>query len=388
MTITVKLNRKGPIKLRSDGSRHGQITYLCTSDTISEDQDAILDHASIPTQHVNTHPDNGKLVCRETEVQEYEGNDWKWLVTAEFDSRNQLDRPKFNEDQNIVEGGMNGITEDVPTFWDTNGDPLVNAADDYYEGLTKRKRLIQIPITAYYKNTIPWALFETVNGTVNDAAITVHGRTFPAGIGLFENPRMPERPFIDDAGANFWQVKYMVTLNPDGWITILPNRGFMHYLYQTRALATDDFSYSGFDAYTAETDSNLKRRLKVNITEDGESDIPERIWLNDHGEKMLAGLTVISGTGDTTAGSASVTNISPVLTADDVGKYIVITGAGREGRKHRARIVTQAGGSCTIEPVALTAQTGGAIKGGGAYCKTYQIDDLEDWSSVLLPNNQ
>ena len=387
MTITsFKEMSRGYIEARADGSLYGQILYLVTSDSVSESQVGILSHASCPDLHTDAHPDNANMICRKLRVGEYRGNDKKWVVTADFDSRVQFENIEYNFDNNVVKGGMRGITENVPTWWDTDGNPLVNDADDYYEGLTKRKRLVVVDVTAYF-DSVPWALFTELNGTVNDDSVTIHGVTFRAGICLLDNPVMPDSPITTIGGDLLWPVQYDITIDPEGWVSVLPNRGFYHYLYQTRTSTSAPWEDSGYDAYTAEGTSNLKRRLKQVITEDGEADVPTNIWLNDHGEKILASLDVINTTCNTTAGSTTISSIAVSLTAADVGKYVVISGAGHQGRRLRARIESQAGSSAVISIAAKTSVTGGAIKGGGAYCKAYQIEDLADWTNLPLPNN-
>lgn len=387
MTIqSFKLMNKGPIKRSSDGSRQARIEYLVTSNNVDEDQDAILDHVNCPELHVTGHPDNSDIICRELEVSEYEGNDYKWIVTADFDTRVQFDPVEYNVNNSVVEGGLKGITEDVPTFWDTYGNALVNDAGDYFEGLTKKSRLIACPVTAYF-SAVPWALFAELNGTVNDDTITIHGVDFPAGVGLLEEPVMASRPVYAGDGTPYWKVDYNITLRADGWVSILPNRGFFHRVYQTRTTTSDPWEDVGYDAYTAEATGTLKRVIKVAITDDAETDVPSNVWLNDHGEAMLATFDQINSTCSTTANSTTVTSISPTLSADDVGKYIVITGAGYEGRKLRVRIESQGGSTAVISQTAKTTGTGLAMKGGGAWCKVYQIEDLADWSSLPLPNN-
>lgn len=387
MTITsFKEMHRGLIKKRPNGTLHGTIEYLATSDTVSENQVNIFGHATCPDQHVDAHPDNSDLICRELEVDEYEGNDFKWVVTATFDSQIDAQNIEYNFDNNIVEGGMRGVTEEVPTFWDVNGDPLANDADDYYEGLTEPKRLIVVSVTAYF-DSVPWALFTRLSGTVNNAAITIHGVSIPAGLALLEEPDMPRRPIKTSSGTLLWPVSYRITIDAQGWVSILPNRGPHHYRYQTRTTTSDPWEDTGYDAYTAESNGDLKQRLKEVCTDDADADMPENVWLNDHGEAVLSPLGGISTTCNTTAGSTAITGIGIALTAEDVGKFVVIAGAGHEGKPLRAKIISQTGSAAVISPAAKTTTSAASMKGGGVYCKVFQIKDLADWTGLPLPNN-
>lgn len=387
MTIqSFKVMNKGPIKLRADGSRHARIDYLVTSDDVNENQNNILAHASCPERHVDGHPDNSEIICRELEVDEYEGNDLKWIVTADFDSRVNFQQIEYNATESIVEGGLEGITEDIPTFWDYDGNPLINAAEDYYEGLTKKHRLIACPVTSYF-TSVPWALFSELNGTCNANSVTIHGVTFPAGFCMLERPIMSKTPTTIN-GQNYWPVSYRIVINPHGWVSILPNRGFYAFHYQTRTSTSAPWINAGYDAYTAETDGALKQRVKLKITEEGEADVPSNMWLNDHGEKVLADFEGIDTTVTTTAGSAvvSVTGAQQIG-SEHKGKYLVIDGAGYQGRRMRAKITAASGSSATLSAAAQTQVTDAAAKAGGVWCNVYQIEELADWTNLPLPNN-
>lgn len=393
MAITVKLYRKGAIKRRQNGTRHGTIEYMVRSDTVAQDQDAIADDPNLPQIHVTGHPDNATMICREIETEEWDESDLFWIVTATFDNEVNADDPVQQITEEITTGGMRGFTENVPTFWDTFGNPLVNSADDYYEGLTRRKRLVAVPVSTFF-TTIPWPLFGELNGTVNAGPVTIHGITFPAGMCLLEDPQMADTPIIKDGDDNlYWRVSYTVTINPAGWLTILPNRGFKCWQYQTRTEKAagpprtfNSWRNVDFGDYDTETDDELKRRIKVRIVDDADTDVPENLWLNRHGEKFVGSLVVVEDTGSMTEGSTSLTGLSTV-TADDIGKYIVVVGAGLNGRNHHSRINNFSGSTATLVSAAKTSVTSAAVKVGGAWAQSYQIEDLADWTGLPLPNN-
>lgn len=383
MTITVTLYRRGAIKRRPDGSRYGSIEFHVRSDDVNQDQDAILNDSGIPQPLVTAHPDNASMICRETEVDEYDGSDLSWIVTANYDSQRVPDQQQPDASTTPVKGGIVAYTEQRPVWWDAFGNPLVNDAGDYFEGQTKRHRLRRYPVTANFA-AVPDAIFNLA-GTVNNAAITIHGRTYPAGVALLGDVTMPDEPSLDANDVLYWPVSYDVIIDPDGWTTVLPNRGFMCLSYETRADTSSAWEEVGYDAYAAESNSDLKRVRKVRIIDDADADVPQNLWLNNHGEKILASFSAIDTTGTVAAGSDQLTVAS--ATNAEVGKYIVITEAGPEGRNLRARITAVAGSILTIEPAAYTAITSKAVKGGGVFCKVFWIDDLADWSGLPLPNN-
>lgn len=389
MTIqSFKLMRKGPIRDELDGSVSGEVQFLVTSDDVNEDQDAILGHGSCPVKHTTAHPDNAYLICREREVAEYQGNDLKWIVTCTYNSRAASGNDEYNQANSVVEGGLRGVLEDTPAWVDYAGNPVVNSADDLYEGLTKKRRLIQCPVRAVFTSP-PWDLFTELNGTINSNIVTIHGQEWEPGYCQLDVGEMERTPKITTGGTKLWPVDYTVNIDPYGHNIILPDRGPYHYIYQTRANSTtNNWIDTGYDAYAAEGDSQLKRRIKVKTSDDGEADGSDDFFLNDHGEQIKGSFTSYSGTCDTAGRDDEILNVSPALTAANVGMYVTIRGAGPFGRDYRGRIETQSGSSATLSIDCQSGTTGAVIVGGGIYARTYTLDDVADWTSLPLPNNQ
>jgi hypothetical protein len=67
----------------------------------------------------------------------------------------------------------------VPAFYDSRGYPLVNTAGDLYEGLTRKVRTRTVDVT-YNATAVPTWLFQLAD-TINDAAVTILGESYPAG---------------------------------------------------------------------------------------------------------------------------------------------------------------------------------------------------------------
>lgn len=397
MAFTVKLLRKGAIKRRPDGSRHATIEYLIRSDDIDEDMDAIADHVDLPEQHVDAHPDNPFLICREVDTAEQDGSDFSYIVTAEFDTKQQFDQPEYNFAQERVEGGLRGYSEEVPAFVDGQNTPVINDAGDWFEGATKKKRMIAVPCTAYFQE-IPWLLFTVLSNTVNNAAITIHGLTFPAGTAWLGDPQMPKKPIVGSDGASYWPVDYEIHIDLDGWYQDFPNRGYQAIQYQTRIESdpvTDPATYGEWSdvdwtVYDAGTDSNLKRFIKIRVTDDVNADTPQNAWLDSHGQYVRASLNYATGTVATTAGSQTATaTFTPALDPDvDVGKRIQIAGAGLSGRTMVCRIDAISGTTLTLSYAAATTVASGAAKIGGVWVKSFLFPELADWTDLPLPNNE
>jgi len=72
------------------------------------------------------------------------------------------------------------------------------------------------------------------------------------------------------------------------------------------------------------------------------------------------------------------------------GALIRIAGAGLKGRYHETNLVTVAsgGGSGTISRAALEAASAETVYVSGVIVNEFLLEDVADWSSLPLPNNQ
>ncbi len=72
------------------------------------------------------------------------------------------------------------------------------------------------------------------------------------------------------------------------------------------------------------------------------------------------------------------------------GLLVRVAGAGLDGRYLETRLASVAagGGSATMDREALTAVSGGDVYVSGVIVNEFLLEDVADWSSLPLPNNQ
>lgn len=438
---------------RSDGSSHQQLEYRVRTDSLNTTQTEILRHPDIPQKHpgsaVIIFADAGQrngsqgaafvsadhvaagavfgqynpagwfqpiaivsgvitwqevfvfspsgIPVRSREIETL--GDYDYLVRVNCDTKLESDQAQEDsENENaVVEGGIRGYTEDVPVFTDFDGRPIVNRAGDLYEGVTRKQRRLACTVTTYWKYP-PWEIFTLLNGTVNSGTVTIHGYDFPAGTCLLNDPQMAKSPDEFEGRGKLWPVDYEILINMDGWISILPNRGYNALEYQARFVTESNtdpdkikytpwktLDYAEWDAST----TTEKRVLKVRITEDTDAEVADSTWLDNHGQKVTATLDFQTVSLVATAANAVLTypGSGTQLQATDAGKFIVINGAGLGGRQLKTRIESVDGsGNATLH---TAPQISGTLNAriGGAWSNVFQVEDLADWSSLPMPNN-
>jgi hypothetical protein len=284
---------------------------------------------------------------------------------------------------------MRSASRDVPAYYDAFGQPLVNTAGDIFEGLVKKQRLRAIPVTANY-SSIPNYLFDLAD-TLNATAVTIHGKTYPAGTCLLEDVEMPDEPITSKDGVTYWPITYTVTVNPAGWHIILPNKGLNELVYQTRADTASPWNDVSKSTYDAESTPSLKRVIKRRIKDGQQQDIPSDLWLDNNGRAVrVIALSDTAFTGvATTAGSKTISVSGGGLNAEThTGCLVIIPGAGPFGKRLDCTITAVSSStSATISVDASTSVTGKTMQIPGAVFRTFLLEDLADWSSVPLPNN-
>jgi len=386
MAVTlVKLETIGDITEDAQtGGFSGEVSYLVTIDNLNTTGADIRSAAGIPERGVTAHPLESTAICRSRRIESV-ANDYKWRVVCEFNSESESTvEPPDDPEQLVVRGSQRAFSEQRPTLVDAYGNPVVNSAGDYYDGLTKRFRLREYVCTSSFFS-IPDFLFE-LSGTVNSTWVTIHGKSYPPGTCLMGDVSHPDTPSTDSEGNYYWPITYHIEIDPDGWTTLLPNRGANALYYETRPDQDTDWSIVGFEAYDDVEDENLRQIRKGRILDDYDADLSDNIWLNQYGEKELVSLTPLSTTGKMVEGLTTL--VASGFTEQMVGTYVSVDYAGFRQRPLKARIVTyNSATSVELSSAACGTVRGVAVRGGAARVNVFQLDDLADWSAVPLPNN-
>lgn len=113
------------------------------------------------------------------------------------------------------------VTESRELLTDADDDtiPVVNSAGDPFESVPQVERhLTEIQLTRN-QSASPASDIESLNGTVNDSAITVCGITIPERCGRISIEA--DRLF---GGSARWSVSFRIVVKPDTWdLTVLEN---------------------------------------------------------------------------------------------------------------------------------------------------------------------
>lgn len=385
---TLKEKSRGEWTREEDGSERAVIVFevRCTSDT--ESIQSIESSTGYPVQG-EPHPERSAAKLKTLALKEVdEFHDLREL-TCTYSTKQEQQNDQKNPLIARVKGGMRSVSIDVPAYYDAFGNPLTNSAGDLIEGLTKKARRRQVFVT-YNAATIPDLLFE-LSDTINSAAVTILGRTYPAGTCYLSNVFFPDEPETTPDGQEYYPITYDIDIALDGWYSIYPDKGKHELIYQTRSGPSAEWvdgTKATYDAKSPTTDRQVVKR-KIQTTE--QQDVASDIWLDYNGQatRVLSLNTVAFTSGAMTAGSATLTVASGLVEETHKGCLVIVPGAGPFGRKLEATITAVASGtSCTLSRVASTTVSGKSVYIPGARFRYYLLPDVASWAGLPLPNNQ
>ena len=388
MTATAKLYRRGQWSQDEDGTENvtdvWEVTTTSETDTIT----TVVTASGIPAKGAS-HPEKTSAIVVNRAAKQDDEVLTRWLLDISYSTKitTREDQPYASQ---RVKGGMRSSSIAVPAFYDSRGYPLVNTAGDLYEGLTRKVRTRTVNVT-YNATTVPTWLFALAD-TINDAAVTILGESYPAGTCLLKDVELPDEPERDPAGSLYYPVTYTVEINPMGWFILLPNKGANELIYQTRTGATaawTDVTKATYDGKTPTTDRQI---IKRPIQSAEQMQLAGDIWLDGNGQatKVPTLATTQLGTGGMTAGSATLTLATGSFsTTSHVGALVRVKDAGPKGHWLDAQITAVASSSsATLAIKASSTVSGKAVYLSGVIVNQFVLEDLADWSSVPLPNNQ
>ena len=388
MSATARKYRSGQWGTTEDGSETLTDVWEILSTSETDPITTILGASGLP-QRKDPHPEKTAAIVSDIDCDHHDQVLNVWYYNVRYSTKIQT-REDAEYASQRVKGGMRSGSVDVPAFYDSRGYPLVNTAGDLYEGLSRKVRTRVVNVTANF-SAVPQFLFE-LSDTVNAAAVTIHGVSYPAGSCLLTDVDMPDEPSRDKAGNLYLPISYKIEINPMGWWILLPNKGMNELVYQTRTTSTaawTDTTKALYDAKTPTTDRQVIKR-RIQTTE--QQDIPGDIWLDANGQaQRIVTLSASQlGTGNMSAGGTTLTMATGSLsTTAHPGALVRIKGAGVKGAWLTTRIVSVASASsATLADKAFSSVTGGQVWVSGAMVNSFLLVDEANWSSVPLPNNQ
>jgi hypothetical protein len=389
MGATARLYRRGKWQQSEDGSETVVDVWEVWTDAETDTITTVVTATGIPAKGAS-HPERASAIVVERSADHDDEVLRRWLVEVRYSTAITT---REDADYNLqrVKGGMRSSAIEVPAFYDARGYPLVNSAGDVYEGLTRKVRTRTVNVT-YNATTFPDWLFE-LSDTINAAAVTIHGRTYPAGTCALRDVELPDEPERDKSGNVYWPVSYTIEINPLGFFVLLPNKGPNELIYQTRTSSTAAWADVTKATYDGKTPTTDRRIIKRPIQTEEQMSTGGEIWLDANGQaqKVVTLQTSQFGTGTMTAGSASLSLATGSLAAaTHTGALVRVFGAGPKGKPLEARIDTVVNSTtATLSRNALTTvSTAKPVWLSGVIVNQFFLEDSADWSSLPLPNNQ
>ena len=386
MSATSKLRTRGQYQLAEDGSTSVVDVYEVTATSESEAIATVVAATSLTQGDAHAEIAGAKL--RELSATPDETLHNVWTFEARYSSRQETRENAAYASQR-TKGGMRSSSVEVPAFFDAYGYPLVNTAGDAYEGLGRKVRTRTVNVT-HNATSIPNYIFN-LSDTLNAAAVTILGTTYPAKTCKLTDVNCPDEPVSDKDGDLYYPVTYNIEINPIGWHILLPNKGPNQLIYQTRTGASADWSDDTKANYDSKSPTSDRRIVKRPIESEEQQNLGGEIWLDENGQAVtVTTLTATSiGTANMTAGSGAITMVTGTL-PEKVGSLIRVAGAGLKGRYLESNLLSIAsgGGSGYLSRDALETVSGADVYVSGVIVNEFLLEDVADWSSLPLPNNQ
>jgi hypothetical protein len=388
MSATARLYRRGQWRQNEDGSEEVTDVWEILSTSETDTYTTILGAAGVPAKGAS-HPEKSAAIVVDRECKQDDSVLTLWYMTLKYSTAIQTREDAAFGSQR-VKGGMRSSSIEVPAFYDAKGYPLVNTAGDLYEGLTRKIQTRTVNVT-YNSATVPTWLFSLAD-TINAAAVTIHGETYPAGTCALRDVEMADEPERDNTGALYWPITYAIEINPLGWFVMLPNKGPNELVYQTRTGSTAPWTDTTKASYDSTASAN-RRIIKRPIQTEEQLNTGGEIWLNADGQAMKV-VTLSSsqlGTGTISAGDAALYLSTGSLTAaTHTGALIRVEGAGPKGKPLEARInaVLSSTTATLSRNAGTTIITARPVWVSGVIVNQFFLEDTADWSSLPLPNNQ
>lgn len=384
---TAKLCRRGEWQQAEDGSETVVDVYEIIASSETETITSILSASGLPTKG-SSHAEKTSAILVDQDLNQNDSVRTVWYLNCRYSTAIETREDQAYGSQR-TKGGVRSSSVEVPAFFDARGYPLVNTAGDLYEGLGRKVRTRTFSVT-HNATSIPDYILN-LSDTINAAAVTILGTSYPALTCKLTDVNCPDEPVRDNAGDLYYPVTYNIEMNPIGWHILLPNKGPNQLIYQTRTGASADWSDNTKANYDSKSPTTDRRIIKRPIESEEQQNLGGEIWLDNNGQaQTVTTLTATSvGTGTIAAGGTSITMNTGSL-PETPGALIRIAGAGLKGRYHETNLVTVAsgGGSGTISRAALEAASAKAVYVSGVIVNEFLLEDVADWSSLPLPNNQ
>jgi hypothetical protein len=175
----------------------------------------------------SVHPDVTFALCYEVEVNEaYEGNRYWHEAIARYaipdvQGRSAALLPWLRPD--VWKFSTQGVAVPALFYYDgSTQKPLVNSANDYFEGLTVDEAQQKITIQSN-RQAFPSALAAAVTNTVNGGAYLGFAADCVKVQGISAEPAVE---LVNGQEARYWKITSELLARQTGWNLLLPDVGF------------------------------------------------------------------------------------------------------------------------------------------------------------------
>ncbi len=212
---------------RFGDSPTAEIRYALTLDDPATSHQEMLNAVGI--FHGSYHPEYNYLRCTEGSVSEGDPDPWHATITYRYEvpergniefEPNPLARP------DVWSFSTGGAQVPALVYYEGSGNsniqPLVNAAGDFFEGLTTEESEVRASISGN-RAAFPLALASTVTNAINNAPYlggAVHTWKC-AGISAQQATEV-----VNDIELNYWSVTVELVYRQSGWPLLLPHVGW------------------------------------------------------------------------------------------------------------------------------------------------------------------
>lgn len=381
-----------PLKVREDGSQHGERVFEIRSSDDTTTMADILAHGSCPAKG-SSHPDNSAALVRTLEADPVDGFHDLHLLTCNYDTKSSDQDDEDDPDNALVKAGFRAQDVAKPAFVDAFGRPNVNTAGDLIPGLQRFANQWLMTVTMKL-TTIPLYLF-ALNNTLNNANYVVRGITFPPGTLTLKNLNIPDEPETSPDGTEYWPITFEIVHDPDGFYELHPNKGKHELVYQTRTGASAAWTDDTYSNYSSKSPTTDRRIIKRRILTDEDQAAGGDIWLDSLGRAVRnppITTAALGQTGTMLSGDHTLTLSGAFFdtSADDEhqGASIAIVGAGPHGRTLVTRVSSVTSTTVAeLDDAAATVVSGATVYLPGIIVLRIINQPLADWSSLPVANN-
>lgn len=207
-----------------------EIQYAVTLDDPATSHQEMLNAVGI--FHGSYHPEYNYLRCTEGSVSEGDPDPWHATISYRYEvpqRGNQEWEPNPLARPDVWSFSTGGAQVPALVYYEgagnSNVQPLVNGAGDFFEGLTTEEAEVRASISGN-RPTFPLALAAAVTNALNNAPY-LGGAIHTWKCGGISAQQATE--VVNDIELNFWNVTVELVYRQSGWPMLLPHVGW-HYL--------------------------------------------------------------------------------------------------------------------------------------------------------------